>query len=315
MSGRPATRRAVAAPVLQGSFGDSAIPAADNRARWFGHPPGLTVLFLTQMWEQFSYYGMYTLLVLYMRQGLGFDGKTSSLIFGIYTAAIYGMPLAGGWIADRFLGRDRAVILGSLLMCVGHFMMSFPSLLFPALTAIASGTGLFIPNLAGQIPGLYRRDDPLAGSAFNIYYVGTNLGGVLAFVAGLLASAYGWHWGFSAAGVGMLAGLAIYLAGRRHMPSYASINSDSGVADAAPRLDRRDLLLLLQVILIVVLFRAVYMQSGNTLLQWAFSDVDRNLTAGLAIPTQLFANLNPLFVLIFGPLLAWLFRREPWLIA
>jgi POT family proton-dependent oligopeptide transporter len=286
-------------------------PKTESLSRnWFGQPPGLTILFLTQMWEQFSYYGMYTLLVLYMTTELHIDQKSSSLIYGIYTAAIYGLPIIGGWLADRFLGHRRAVVLGGLIMASGHFMMIFPALLYPALTAIACGTGLFIPSVAGQVSSLYRLGDPRVVPAYNIYYVGTNLGGVVSFVCGILGASLGWHWGFGAAGFGMLIGLGIYLAGSRHLPARIDRASSAGEEEGRGHLTRSDGLLLLQIILIVILFRVAYGQSGNTLLQWAFAAIDRRAFGGWVIPAPLFANLNPLIVLMLGPVLAWWWTRE-----
>lgn len=287
------------------------MPAAGQSTRhFFGQPAGLIVLFLTQMWEQFSYYGMYSLLVLYMTNELHIDQKSTSLVFGIYTSAIYGLPILGGWLADRVLGHRNAVILGSLIMAMGHFMMISPHLLYPALTAIACGTGLFIPSVAGQVSNLYRPGDPRVVPAYNIYYVGTNLGGTLAFVCGVLAASLGWHWGFGIAGLGMLVALATYLMGSRHLPRKSAGTRAVVETGGLPEWTRPDALLLLQIILIIVLFRAAFGQSGNTVLQWAYSAVDRHVAGSWSIPAPLFANLNPLIVLVFGPILAWHWNRE-----
>src|SRR5712672_1702281 len=122
---------------------------------WFGQPRGLTILFLTEMWEQFSYYGMRALLVYYMTKQLLIGQEKASIIYGVYTAMAYFTPIFGGLIADRWLGRRRAVIIGA-----GHFMMTFEPLFYFALATIALGNGLFLPSLPSQIDGLYRPDDP-----------------------------------------------------------------------------------------------------------------------------------------------------------
>ena len=196
-------------------------PAPSN---WFGQPRGLTILFLTNMWEQFSYYGMRALLVYYMTKQLLISQQHSSFIYGTYTAFAYFTPIIGGAIADRYLGKKRAVIIGASTMAAGHFMMAFEPLFYVALATIALGNGLFLPSLPSQINDLYGPDDPRRGWAYNVYYVGVNVGGFLApLVCGTLGEVYGWHYGFGAAGVGMLTGLAIYLIGGKYLPASHSL--------------------------------------------------------------------------------------------
>ena len=130
---------------------------------WFGQPRGLTILFLTNMWEQFSYYGMRALLIYYMTKQLLIAQGTSSVIYGAYTATAYFTPIFGGVIADRYLGKRKAVIIGASIMAIGHFMMAFEVLFYVALATIALGNGLFLPSLPSQINDLYKRDDPRRG--------------------------------------------------------------------------------------------------------------------------------------------------------
>ncbi len=157
------------------------------------------------MWEIFSYYGMRTLLVYYMTKQLLFAQEKSSLIYGTYTALAYFTPILGGAISDRWLGKRRAVVIGASVMAAGHFMMAFEPLFFVALATIALGNGLFLPSLPSQINDLYSADDPRRGRAYNVYYVGINVGGFMApLICGTLGELYGWHYGFGAAGVGML---------------------------------------------------------------------------------------------------------------
>ena len=147
---------------------------------WFGQPRGLTILFLTEMWEQFSFFGMRALLVYYMTKQLLIGQGQASLIYGLYTAGVYFTPIVGGAIADRWLGRKRAVVLGGAIMAAGHFMMAFRACFYVALTTIAIGNGLFLPSLPSQIDDLYARDDPRRRWAYNVYYVGINIGAFLA---------------------------------------------------------------------------------------------------------------------------------------
>ena len=196
---------------------------------WFGQPRGLTILFLTEMWEFFSYYGMRTLLVYYMTKHLLFAQEKSSFIYGSYTATAYFTPIFGGLIADRWLGKRKAVIIGGSAMAMGHFMMTFEPLFYVALATIALGNGLFMPSLPSQINDLYAADDPRRGRAYNIYYAGINLGGVLApLICGTLGELYGWHYGFGAAGIGMFIGLLIYLAGGKYLADGELAASDGG---------------------------------------------------------------------------------------
>jgi len=273
-----------------------------DTATWFGQPRGLTVLFLTEMWEKFSFFGMRALQIYYMTKELQYTQASASLIFGAYAAGVYLTPIFGGMIADRWLGRRPAVVIGGLLMALGHFMMAFESLFFPAMAVIAIGNGLFLPNLPSQVTLLYPKDDPRAGAAFNVYYVGINLGAFLApLICGTLGEVYGWHYGFGAAGIGMCLGLVVYLWGGRYLPPEASkpvgrpgaVDSNEGMSNVP---------LLVGVALAVMLFRIAYEQTGNTFAVWSDTAVERT-ALGMTIPVTWFQSLNPMFVFLFSPLL------------
>src|SRR5580692_9430922 len=206
-------------------------------AELFGHPRGLTYLFTTEMWERFSYYGMRSLLVLYMTKYLllpahsgDVHGLTtvksaleavfgpldvqplSSQIWGLYTGLVYLTPVFGGLLADRVLGQRRTVVIGATLMAIGHFMMAVEQLFLFALLALILGSGAFKPNISTQVGGLYPPGDPRRDRAYSIFYVGINIGAFLApLICGTLGEKVGWHWGFAAAGVGMTLALAVYL--------------------------------------------------------------------------------------------------------
>src|SRR5665213_1393657 len=274
-------------------------------SNWFGHPRGLTVLFLTEMWEMFSFFGMRAILVYYMIKHLDMSQEYASLVYGAYAAFVYFTPVFGGMLADRWLGKRNAVMIGGAAMALGHFMMSSDALFYPALTTIALGNGLFLPSLASQIEGLYRDGDTRSKSAYNIYYVGINLGGFLApLVCGTLGEVYGWHWGFAAAGFGMLLSLAIYLAGRRYLPPEPA--RGAAMSAARPPMDRaaRDrFALLIGIAAIVVVFRGAYEQNGNTIALWADTGIDRHLASGWVIPMTWFQSINSLAVFAFTPFL------------
>ena len=278
---------------------------------WFGHPRGLTILFLTEMWDQFSFFGMRALLVYYMTKELLISQAHSSYIYGLYTSFVFFTPLVGGVVSDRWLGRHRAVVIGGAIMALGHFMMAFESLFYVALSTIAIGNGLFLPSLASQINYLYRDGDPRRTTAYNIYYVGINLGAFLApFVCGTVGEIYGWHWGFTLAGIGMVTGLGIYLAGARYLPKNDWLAKAGPAAPAlSPPTPFATYLLLLSVIAIVVIFRAAYEQSGNTIALWTDSGVDRHIGAHFSIPMTWFQSLNPLIIFLGTPFITAYWMR------
>ena len=281
-----------------------------NQQTWFGQPRGLTILFLTEMWEQFSYYGMRALLVYYMTKQLLLGQEKASFIYGIYTAVAYFTPIFGGMIADRWLGKRRAVIIGGSIMAAGHFMMTFQPLFYPALATIAIGNGLFLPSLPSQINDLYRPDDPRRGWAYNVYYVGINIGGFLApLVCGTLGEFYGWHWGFGAAGVGMLTGLLVYVFGARYLPHQGRIARKAAPLPASARSQRSTFVLLFAIGVAVTVFRGAYEQVGNTVALWADVGIERT-TSFMTIPMTWFQALNPLLVIMTTPLLLARWRRE-----
>jgi POT family proton-dependent oligopeptide transporter len=217
---------------------------ADDRA-FFGHPKALAYLSFTEAWERFSFYGMQTLLVLYMTKQLLLSGHVeniagfpaylamvrwlfhidatpqavASATYGLYGLLVYVTPLVGGILADTVLGKTRTIITGALLMASGHFLMAFDQSFLLALLCLIVGSGCFKGNLASQVGGLYKAGDLRRADAFQIYYLGIN-GGVLAapLVCGTLGEKVAWHYGFGAAGVGMLISIAIYLFARRHLP-------------------------------------------------------------------------------------------------
>ena len=279
---------------------------------WFGHPRGLTILFLTEMWEKFSYFGMRALLVYYMTKALMIPQAQASWIYGTYTAFTYFTPIAGGLIADRLLGRRRAVIIGGAIMAIGHFMMAFEHLFYPALAMIGLGNGLFLPSLPSQVQTLYAPNDPRAASAYSVYYVGINLGGVLApLICGTLGELLGWHWGFGAAGVGMCLGLLIYISGSRYLPAgVAQVQATEATSPQERHDFKQRVGLLIAVVIMVVVFRGAYEQVGNTVALWADADVDRAVAMDRVIPATWFQALNPLLVFALTPGLLAFWRHR-----
>jgi POT family proton-dependent oligopeptide transporter len=288
---------------------------ADHHDRAFlGHPRGLGYLAFTEAWERFSYYAMQTLLVLYMVRELllpghvenvvgiepvraffgGIDGQPlASAIFGTYAALVYLTPILGGVIADRWIGRAAAVTLGAVLMSIGHFLMAFEQSFLFALTFLVIGVGFFKGNIASQVGGLYQPADLRRADAFQIFYIAINAGVIAApLIAGTLGEVYGWHWGFGTAGVGMLIGLAIYLAGRKYLPPDQPRRT--AAAAARPALAPGDgaaifaLILLIPVLAVALLTN---MQIFNVYLVWGDSQFDLNFF-GTRLPTTWLVTLD-----------------------
>lgn len=182
----------------------------------FGHPTGLFTLFFAELWERFSYYGMRALLVFYMIKGfMSYGDGNAYTIYGAYTALVYMTPFFGGMIADRLIGARRAVILGGLLMAAGHLTMTiqYKSAFFTALALLIVGNGFFKPNISTMVGSLYPQGSPKRDGGFTIFYIGINLGAAIApLLCGYVGEQYGWHKGFGLATIGMLTGLAVFIA-------------------------------------------------------------------------------------------------------
>lgn len=290
---------------------ETLVPPSRAASEWFGQPRGLTILFLTEMSSQFSFFGMRALLVLYAVKHLEFAQADASWIYGLYAAAVYITPVFGGVISDRWLGRRNAVMIGGLIMALGHVFMAFESLFLVALATIALGNGLFLPGLPAQIDGLYRADDPRRKSAYSIYYMGINVGAFAApLVIGTVGEFYGFHWGFGIAAIGMFVGMAVYAAGTRYLPPEPDRRSDNVAVAARDVQPRRSLTsqfaLLAGIAVAIIVFRGAYEQIGNTMTLWADGRVDRSIGNGLVIPVTWFLALNSLIVICLSP---WLVRH------
>src|SRR5881296_3911328 len=294
---------------------------------FFGHPRGLGYIAFTEAWERFSYYGMQSLLVLYMVHRLLHPGHIehiagfgpfrhllesmyrgplsvqalASAIFGLYTGFVYLTPIGGGLIADRVLGRTRTVTIGALLMAAGHFLMAFDITFLAALTCLLTGVGCFKGNLASQVGALYSTGDNRRADAFQIYYIFINAGVIAApLIAGTLGEVYGWHYGFGAAGVGMLIGLTIYLSGRKWLPPDSPVVESKEKA-AKPRLTHREkmaivaLLLLLPVLTVAIIGNQ---QIFNAYLVWAERNADL-IFFGKKMPTTWLVTLDSIVSVSF----------------
>ncbi len=311
---------------------------------FLGHPKGLFVLFLTEMWERFSYYGMRALLVLYMVKYLfvhpevtdhvlgfnlivsAYEGLThkawtaqplSSWIYGCYTSLVYFTPIIGGLIADRLLGQRRTVVVGGILMAIGHFLMAVETLFFPAMLFLIVGNGCFKPNISTQVGLLYPPGDKRRDRAFSIFYVGVNLGAFLApLICGTLGQKVGWHWGFGAAGVGMVLGLIFYVMNQKYLAPDVLAQRRAQAVQVKEKMTSEEWLrvgAIAVVCLIVASFWAVYEQQGNTLQIWADTNT-RWTFLGWEMPSTWYQSFNPFMIFLFTPLLtgfwAWQSARK-----
>lgn len=307
---------------------------------YLGHPAGLYVLFLTEMWERFSYYGMRALLVLYMTNYLLLDPvraaevfgynalhgglvsvfgemtiqQMSSQIYGLYTGLVYFTPFFGGIVADKLLGQHRTVYVGGVLMAIGHFLMASEKMFLLALAFLIIGNGAFKPNISTQVGNLYPEGDSRRDSAFTIFYMGINLGAFFSpLVCGTLGQKVGWHWGFGAAGVGMVAGLILYWLGSDLVP-HPVATAEHGVVEDRRKLtpiEKRGVLALVILCILNISFWAVYEQQGNTLQLWADQRTNWSFF-GINIPSTWFQSFNPAMIFIFAPILNafWAWQRK-----
>ena len=299
------------------------------------HPPGLSTLFFAEMWERFSYYGMRAILVLFMvapaaQGGLGFTTRDAASLYGTYTMAVYMLSVVGGYAADRFLGASRAVVVGGVIIASGHFAMAVHSLTFfySGLALIALGTGLLKPNISTMVGSLYAPGDPRRDSGFSIFYMGINIGAILAplvcgwlaesatFKSFLLARGFdpvrSWHWAFATAGIGMLVGLAVFLSRRAALPSTGPTGSIERAAQAsAPPLTRQEWNRVLAIGILftfTIMFWSAYEQKGASLNLYAKELVSRTMF-GWNFPASWLQSLTPFFVIVLAPVFARLWIR------
>jgi POT family proton-dependent oligopeptide transporter len=310
----------------------------DDRT-FFGHPRGLSTLFFTEMWERFSYYGMRAFLILYMTApaaagGLGLPDADAASIYGTYTGSVWGAAIVGGLVADRFLGQYRSVLLGAIIIALGHFTLAFKALPFfySGLALIVVGTGLLKPNVSTLVGSLYEPGDARRDAGFSIFYMGINLGAFIGpLIAGWLAQRVDWHIGFASAGIGMTFGVTQYILGRKRLqpaldrlaakPLVAtSATASTTAASAAHTPDGRAgaagftpaewkrMGAIVIFFIVAILFWGAYEQAGSTLNLFA-DRYTRLEMFGVSFPSSWFQSVQPIFVILLAPAFAWLWLR------
>jgi POT family proton-dependent oligopeptide transporter len=288
---------------------------------FFGHPRGLSTLFFTEMWERFSYYGMRAFLIYYMTAsvaagGLGFAVANAGTIYGLYTGSAWGAAILGGIVADRWLGQYRSVLIGGIIIALGHFTLAFRALPFfyTGLVLIVVGTGLLKPNVSNLVGALYKPGDSRRDAGFSIFYMGINLGALFGpLIAGYLAQKVDWHLGFACAGVGMTFGLIQYVVGRNRLHTPAAAAS---AADAEPEPPKatftatewKRMAAIVVFFLVAILFWGAYEQAGSSLA--LFADQNTRLEVfGFSFPSSWFQSVQPIFVITLAPIFAWIWVR------
>jgi len=293
----------------------------------FGHPVGLYILFFTEMWERFSYYGMRAILVLYLvaesgseNAGLGWSNGEALALYGWYTMLVYVASIPGGWIADKFLGQKKSVLVGGVLLVAGHGILSVEEMwaFYTGLGLIIAGVGMLKPNISTMVGGLYKAGDIRRDKGFTIFYIGINIGAFLSsLIVGYIGEVYGWHYGFGLAAIGMLLGLIQYVAGQKHLKYVGNNASDSENEEEKAAMKRplnkiekdRVVVLFISFILVIV-FWGAFEQAGGLMNIYASEKTDRMLM-GWEVPASWFQSLNAMFIIILGTAVAvfWAKRK------
>lgn len=296
-----------------------------NKA-FFGHPLGLAILFGTEMWERFSYYGMRAILVLYLvtettsgNPGLGWDNASALSLYGWYTMLVYVMSIPGGWLADKVFGAKRSVLIGGILLVAGHGILSLQQMwaFYSGLLLIVLGVGMLKPNISTLVGGLYQKGDIRRDKGFTIFYIGINVGAFLSsIIVGYVGETYGWHAGFGLAAIGMTLGMIMYVIGQKYLPDVGlqkGHNSDPELEklkkQPLTRIEKDRVVVLLISFLLVILFWGAFEQAGGLMNIYALEKTNR-MFMGHEVPTSWFQSLNAFFIIILGTAVAGFWAKR-----
>ncbi|SEQ03781.1 proton-dependent oligopeptide transporter, POT family [Hyunsoonleella jejuensis] len=293
----------------------------------FGHPVGLYVLFFTEMWERFSYYGMRAILVLYLVQattdtnpGLGWSNGDALALYGWYTMLVYVASIPGGWIADKIFGQKKSVLYGGILLVFGHSVLAIEQMwaFYTGLGLIIAGVGMLKPNISTMVGGLYRQGDIRRDKGFTIFYIGINVGAFLSsLIVGYVGEVHGWHYGFGLAGIGMALGLLQYVIGQKHLKHVGNFLGNSENQEEKEAMNRpltkmeKDRVVVLFVsFLLVIVFWGAFEQAGGLMNIYAKENTNRMLL-GWEVPASWFQSLNAMFIIFLGTTVAlyWANRK------
>ncbi|WP_025741345.1 peptide MFS transporter [Aquimarina pacifica] len=293
----------------------------------FGHPIGLYVLFMTEMWERFSYYGMRALFVLYLttktvdeNPGLGWTSGEALALYGWYTMLVYVASIPGGWIADKLLGQKKSVLIGGILLVVGHSVLAIEEMWawYSGLGLIIAGVGMLKPNISTMVGGLYKQGDIRRDKGFTIFYIGINLGAFLSsLIVGYVGEVHGWHYGFGLAGIGMAFGLVQYLLGQKYLVHVGNflgtsekVEDKEAMKKPLTKIEKDRIVVLLISFLLVIVFWGAFEQAGGLMNIYANEKTNRMLM-GFEVPASWFQSLNAMFIIFLGTTVAlyWAKRK------
>ena len=293
----------------------------------FGHPAGLYILFFVEMWERFSYYGMRAILTLFLaapiimddpQSGYGWTNTETLSFYGTYTMFVYLMSIPGGWIADKFIGQKKAVMLGGLLLCFGNGILAVDAewAFFTGLILIVVGVGFLKPNISTMVGGLYKKGDNKRDTGFYIFYMGINIGAFLgALTVGAVAAKYGWHYGFGLAGIGMAIGQLVYIYGLKYLEGVGEFIGSEKSPDKdlmnkpLTSVEKDRMLVMFLSFLIIIVFWGAFEQAGGLMSLYTEQKTDRMLSFSLPfigneVPAAIFQSINAFFIIIFATIVA-----------
>jgi proton-dependent oligopeptide transporter, POT family len=307
----------------------SSTDTLNSQKQIFGHPAGLYVLFFTEMWERFSYYGMRAILVLYLvaestpdsiNPGLNWETGAALSLYGTYTMLVYVASIPGGWIADNILGQKKSVLYGGVLLVLGHSILAVEEMwaFYTGLGLIIAGVGMLKPNISSMVGGLYAQGDVRRDDGFIIFYIGINVGAFLSsLIVGYVGESYGWHYGFGLAGIGMALGLAQYLYGQKYLSQVGDFIGDNKSEEGKDVLkkpltaiEKDRLVVLFLSFILVIVFWGAFEQAGGLMNIYASEKTDR-LFMGWLVPASWFQSLNAMFIIFLGTAVAgyWAKRK------
>lgn len=289
----------------------------------WGHPKGLYVLFFTELWERFSFYGMRAILILYLtakttetNAGLGWDNTSALQVYGWYTMLVYVMSVPGGLLADRLIGQKKAVMVGGVLIIIGHFILIFPEIwaFYTGAFTIILGVGALKPNISSMVGGLYKPGSEKRDTAFTIFYIGINIGAFTApLIVGYIGEVINWNLGFGLAGVGMTLGLIVYIWGQKYLKevgNYIPSKKEGGSNKSVPltAIEKDRMIVLILSFVIVIVFWAAYEQAGGLMNLYARDKIDR-VMFGFTVPASFLQSLHAFYVILFGVPVAYLWDK------
>jgi POT family proton-dependent oligopeptide transporter len=287
------------------------------------HPKGLAILFFTEMWERFSFYGMRAILVLYLtaetigrNPGLGWSDADAYVLYGWYLMLVYFLSIPGGILADKVLGQKKTVFIGGVLIAAGQFTLAMQSIetFYVGIILLVLGVGCLKPNISTMVGGLYKQGDSRRDSGFMIFYIGINIGAAASpLIVGYIGEVYGWQYGFGLAGIGMLLGQAVYIWGQKYLKEVgnfvpAPIVEGTKINKPLTKIEKDRVIVLLISFIIVIIFWGAYEQAGGLMNLYTKEKINR-LIFGWEIPASMFQSVPAIFVIVFGMIVAGFWNK------